>query len=111
MIIQASFFWRNDVLGGLGFSFGPPSFTSNQLQEMFTGDILKQYLRDSNAALGTRVVSDYLAQLASIGAAKERGQEISLEESILASLNIIWLVERGIIPNDEFNGYQFITTP
>ena len=110
MIIQATFFWRNDQPSGIGLTFGPPSFTPKQLDEMFASDTLKNYLRDSDKALGTNVVSDYLAQLKSIGMQKATGEEISLKHGILAALNIIWLAERGFIPNDEFNGYQFITT-
>lgn len=111
MIIQASFFWKNDQPGGIGLSFGPPDFTPNQLEEMFVGEALKTYLRNSDKELGTNVVSDYLAQLQSIGEKKAKGEELTITQGILAALNIMWLVERGFIPNDEFNGYQFITTP
>lgn len=111
MIITATFFWRNDRPGGIGLTFGPPSFSPKQLEDMFASDILRNYLRDSDNALGTNVVNDYLAQLKSIGMQKATGEEISLQHGILAALNIIWLAERGFIPNDEFNGYQFTTTP
>ncbi len=110
-LLQASFFWRNDQPNGIGLSFGPPDFTPEQLQEMFVGDVVKAYLRDSDAALGTKVVNDYLDQLQSIGMQKATGEEISMKHGILAALNIIWLTERGFIPNDEYNGYQFVTTP
>lgn len=109
-IIQASFFWRNDKPGGIGLSFGPPTFSSADLQNMFGGEVLKDYLRNSDAALGTNVVHDYLVQLSVIGGAKALGIEVDIKKAILASLNIIWLVERGFIPNDEFNGYQFVMT-
>lgn len=107
-IIQASFFWKNDQPGGIGITFGPPDFNPEQLKEMFAGEGLQTYLRQSDQALGTSVVKDYLAQLADIGRAKEHGEEIPLEYGILAALNIIWLVDRGFIPNDEFNGYQIV---
>lgn len=108
-IIQASFFWKNDKPCGIGLTFGPRHYTPEELQAMFAGEDLKDYMRDSDLALGTNVVNDYLAQLATIG--KKKGmlrQEPSLQEGILAALNIIWLTDRGFIPNDEFNGYQFI---
>lgn len=111
MIIQASFFWKNDQPGGIGLTFGLPDFTPNQLEEMFVGESLKTYLRNSDKELGTNVVSDYLAQLQSIGEKKAKGGELTITQGILAALNIMWLVERGFIPNDEFNGYQLITAP
>ena len=108
-IIQASFLWQSDKPGGLGFTFGIPGFDSKDLEQMFNGPILKQYLKDSDSMLGT--IELYLAQLTAIGQEKLAGKEIPLEKAILASYNIVWLKERGFIPNDEFNGYQFITTP
>jgi hypothetical protein len=107
-IIAASFFWQNDKPGGLGFTFGPPDFTPDKLEDVFNGPILKTYLAKSDEALGTEVVADYLAQLEAIGLQKLNTGTVPMSLSILAALNIIWLVERGFIPNDEFNGYQFI---
>lgn len=107
-IIQATFLWKNDQPGGIGVTFGAPGFTPDELTDMFTGHTVKRYLADSDRALGTRVVNDYLAQLTAIGQEKASGSPISLQHGLLAALNIIWLTDRGFIPNDEFNGYQFI---
>ena len=108
-IFQASFFWQNDKPQGLGFTFGPSGFTPEELTELFeTGPVVKQYMRDSDNALGSNIVGDYLAQLQSIAQAKQQGQAITLQEALLAALNILWLSSRGFIPNDEFNGVQFV---
>ena len=101
---SASFFWKNDQPGGLGFTLGPPSFSPEQLEAMFTGDVVKQYIADSDAALGSHVVKDYLDQLNVIA----RKPFKTSADIITAALNITWLCERGFIPNDEFNGPQFI---
>jgi hypothetical protein len=106
-IIQASFFWKNDQPGGIGLTFGPPSFSPEQLEEAFNGEIVKTYLRESDQALGTSLVDDYLAQLSAIGQAKQQGR-LTMKMGILAALNIIWLTERGFLAQDEFNGYQLI---
>lgn len=108
MILQASFFWKNDQPGGLGFTLGPPAFTPEELTEMFTGDTVKQYMRDSDAHLGTGLVDAYLAQLGAIAAGGKLAP-IPMQHVILAALNIMWLAERGFIPNDEFNGPSFVT--
>lgn len=105
-IIQASFFWKNDRPGGLGFTLGPPGFSSEELTEMFTGETIKQYMRDSDGALGTHLVETYLAQLGAIAAASKMAP-MPMQHVILAAYNIMWLAERGFIPNDEFNGPQF----
>lgn len=107
-IIQASFFWQNDKPGGLGFSFGMPGYDSAMLEHMFNGKVLRDYLREGDQQLGT--YSLYMAQLTAWGKAKQEGSVLSLSDALLASYNIIWLVERGLIPNDEFNGYQFVKT-
>jgi hypothetical protein len=107
-IIQASFFWKNDKPGGIGLTFGAPDFSPEEIQDMFAGQVLKTYLRESDKALGTNLVEEYLGQLQAIGERKERGEVIPVELGILAALNIIWLVDRGFIPRDEFNGYQII---
>ena len=107
-IIQASFFWRNDQPGGLGFTFGAPSFTPENLTAMFKGEHISQYMRESDGALGTDVVNHYIIQLSEIALMKAKGQIISEQQAILAALNIMWLSQRGFIPDDEFNGTQFI---
>lgn len=103
-IIQASFFWKNDKPGGLGFSFGPPSFKPEELTEMFSGAQLAKYRADSDMALGSGVVNDYFAQLEAIA----NDKAVSIKHAYLAALNIIWLTERGFLPNDEFNGPQYV---
>lgn len=107
MILQASFFWRNDEPGGLGFTFAPPAFTPEELTELFAGETVRQYFRDSDAHLGTAVVESYLVQLGSI-AARARVQPLSLRMALLAAMNIMWLAERGFIPQDEFNGPMLV---
>lgn len=107
--IQVSFFWKNNEPGGLGFTFGPLLFTPQEIEDMFFGEVAKQYQRDSDAALGSEVVKTYLAQLAGIGALVQKGESPTLQQAVLAAYNIQWLVARGFIPNDEFNGVQRIT--
>lgn len=106
-LIQASFFWKNNEPGGLGFTLASPDFSPFELATMFTGDIVKQYMRDSDKALGTSVVNDYLDQLAAIAIAT-KNKPATMQQVLLAALNIMWLAERGFIPNDEFNGPQFV---
>jgi hypothetical protein len=107
-IVSASFLWKNNEPGGLGFTFAPPGFTPKELTEMFSKEHLDEYKRKSDLALGTNVVKDYLAQLEALGEMKQLGRPISLQLAIMAALNIIWLVDRGFIPNDEFNGVQYV---
>lgn len=71
------------------------------------GDTVKQYMRDSDENLGTNVVDTYLAQLGAI-AAGAKVAPMPLQQVILATLNIIWLSERGFIPNDDFNGVLLV---
>lgn len=104
-IHQASFFWKNDQPGGLGFTLGPPSFSPDELTDMFTGRGVKRYFADSDMALGTGVAQTYLAQLEEIAKVKETA---TMQQVLLAALNIMWLADRGFIPNDEFNGPQFL---
>lgn len=107
-IIQASFFWNNDQPGGIGITFGSPTFTSSELQTMFHGPVAKKYMRDSDDALGSNIVNDMLGQLTAIGEAKMRGSPPTSRQAILAALNIMWLSSRGFISDDEFNGTQFL---
>lgn len=103
-VIQASFFWKNDQPGGLGFTLGPPGFSSDELTGMFSGEVAKYYMRESDKALGTNIVAEYLAQLQHIAAIASP----TIDQVVLAALNILWLSSRGFIPNDEFNGPQFL---
>lgn len=107
-IISASFFWKNNEPGGLGFTFGPPLFSPTEVTSMFTGPDVKQYMLDSDKALGTSIVQEYLEQLEALGRMKQQGKTLSLQQALLAALNIMWLSERGFIPNDEFNGTQYV---
>jgi hypothetical protein len=74
------------------------------LAAAFSAKTVKDYFRSSDDSLGTCVVSDYIAQLAAIGAKSDP----QLSDGILAALNIMWLADRGFIPNNEFNGPQFV---
>lgn len=106
-IIQASFFWKNDQPGGLGFTLGPPSFTPEELTAMFDEHTVKQYFIDSDHAMGSCVVQGYLSQLEAIAQDAKKGRA-TMQQAILAALNIMWLANRGFIPNDEFNGPQIL---
>jgi len=108
-IVSASFFWRNDQPDGLGVTFGPEGFSPEELTIMFSGETVRRYFADSDKALGSSVVDDYLKQLQGIAiAAKVRPLPMHL--AVMAALNIMWLAERGFIPNDEFNGPMFVKT-
>lgn len=108
-IIQASFFWKNDQPGGIGLSFGPPHTSPQMLKDLFDGPVLKKYLRDSDDALGTNIVNTQLAQLSAIAIKVHIGMQPTFQEAVLVAFNIAWLSQRGFIPNDEFNGAQYIT--
>ena len=105
---QASFFWKNDQPGGFGFTLGAPNFSEAELKLIFEGEVAKKYMRDSDEALGTGIVYIMMAQLEAIGKARALGDVILQKQVILAALNIMWLSSRGFIPNDEFNGPQFV---
>jgi len=107
-IVQASFYWRSNMPDGFGFTFVPPQFSPKQIQEMFFGKEAKRYMRNTDEALGTGIVNEFLGQLAGIGKMRLRNQSVPLELAVMAALNIIWLSERGFIPQDEYNGSQFI---
>lgn len=106
---QASFFWKNNQPGGIAITFGPPSFTPAELQIMFEGEVVKRFMHDSDATLGTNIVHTMLGQLTAIGHAHRLGDVIQPKLLLLAALNIIWLSSRGFIPNDEFNGPHFVS--
>lgn len=106
-LVQASFFWRNNHPDGLGVTFKAPEFTSTELEVLFRGDTVKQYFRDSDAHLGTSIVDDYLNQLRGIAEQARKGP-LPMAHALMAALNIMWLAERGFIPNDEFNGPMFV---
>ena len=106
-IIQASFFWRNNMPGGIGINFGPP-IKPAELEHMFLGEVAKKFKHESDKALGTKVVSDYMAQLSGIGRMAATGQPLPTRVALLAALNILWLTDRGFMPQDEFNGYIFV---
>lgn len=107
-IISASFFWQNDKPNGLGITFGPPGFDPDELTAMFDGPEVKKYFRDSDFAMGDgQLVKEYLAQLESLAKRKQAGEQLTINQAILAALNIMWLSSRGFIPNDNFNGIQF----
>lgn len=106
-IISASFFWRNDQPDGLGVTFGHDDFSPSELATLFQGETVRQYFRDSDAALGSSIVDDYLSQLGAI-AQQARHADLPMHLALMAALNIMWLAERGFIPNDEFNGPIFV---
>ena len=106
-ILQASFFWRNDAPCGLGLTLSGPEFSPEELTEMFDGKTVRQYFRDSDSQLGSQLAQTYIAQLAEIAAEAARG-EISLQSTILAAFNIMYLADRGFMSNDEFNGPLFV---
>jgi hypothetical protein len=107
-IIQASFFYKNDQPGGIGITFGPPTFSGSDLERMFNGDVSKKFAHESDLALGSNIVGHMINQLDSIGIQKMESRPITGRMAILAALNIQWLTSRGFIPNDEFNGVQFV---
>lgn len=108
-ILSLSVFWRNDAPDGIGITYAPPGFSSEELDELFrSGQIVKQFFIDSDQALGTDIVATYLAQLGAIGRDKAAGKNTPEQQIILATLNILWLTSRGFIPNDEFNGVQWV---
>lgn len=109
MIIQASFFWQNDKPGGIGFTLGPPGFTPEELTHVFqTSEAVKDYFRNSDNSLGSHIVREMLDQLKSIGQVAAENGNLPTPLIFLAAFNILWLSSRGFIPNDEFNGVQFV---
>lgn len=106
-LVSASFFWRNDQPDGIGVSFRSDSFSPDELQAMFRGEVVRQYFRDCDAHLGTRIVDEYLDQLRGIAMQARQGP-LTLQLALMAALNIMWLAERGFIPSDEFNGPLFV---
>lgn len=109
-IFQATFLWRNDQPDGLGITFGPAAYTPDELTHMFAGEVVNQYFRDTDSVLGTNIVDAYLAQLRMI-AIQARRSSIPIHAAVMAALNIMWLADRGFIPNDEFNGVLFVKIP
>lgn len=107
-ILQASFFFRNDKPNGIGFTLGPPDYTPASLHELLYGETTKQYMRDSDQALGTSIIQLYFSQLEALGKTLRKTGSLSPQEVFLAVFNILWLQERRFLVNDEFNGYQIV---
>jgi hypothetical protein len=107
-IVQASFYWRSNKPDGFGFTFAAPDFTPKQIQEIFFGAEAKRYMRNTDDALGSGIVNEYLQQLDVLGKMRMQQRHVPLQLAIMAALNIIWLTERGFLPQDEYNGFQFI---
>lgn len=108
-IIQISVFWKNDQPDGLDFTFGPPSFSPEDLAMMFDEKAVKNYMKNSDLALGTGIVKTMFGQLEVIAKAQRQSQEVSVKQALLAALNITWLVSRGFMPNDEHNGIMYVS--
>lgn len=89
-------------------SFGPPMFTPEMIHETFFGEVAQEYMRNSDAAMGSGIIKEYMNQLAAIGQMRTKNQSISIQNAVLAALNIKWLLTRGLMPNDDFNGIQYI---
>ena len=106
-LLSASFYFKNDSPLGIGLTFGPPGFSSSELEGMFTGDVVKDYFRASDEQLGTDIVATYFAQLHAL-AAEARQAPLSMSKAILVALNVMWLAERGFLEQSEFNGTMFI---
>ena len=109
-LMQASFFWKNNQPDGIGFSFGPPTFSTKELEMIFEGETLKTFIRKSDESLGHGIVETMINQLEAVATMRRLGDTVSPRLAVLAALNIIWLSSRGFIPNDEFNGSQFVHT-
>lgn len=106
-LVSASFFWRNDEPIGLGVTFSEATgFSPAELDAMFKGSTVAEYFRASDEQLGTQVVECYLDQLRAIAAEARRGP-LPVQQALLAALNIMWLTERGFMPNNDHNGPMF----
>jgi hypothetical protein len=88
-------------------TFGPDHFSPSELATLFQGETVRQHFRDSDAALGSSIASDYLSQLRSI-AVRARVEALPMHMALMAALNIMWLTERGSLSQDEFNGSVFV---
>lgn len=107
MIICASFYWKNDQVGGLGFTLNPETgWSTNILTATFDGPTVTEYFAASDAHIDDGIVADYLSQLEAIAKVKQSG--IPLSDVLIAALNIMWLARRGHISNDDFNGPLFV---
>ncbi len=108
MIHSASFFWRNDQPDGLGFTLNARAgWTPEALTAAFSGPAVAEYFRESDKQLGTDIVNEYLSQLRAIAKGRKGGMSTTADV-VIAALNIMWLAERGFIPNNEFNGPMFV---
>lgn len=106
-ILSATFLYKNDEPHGIGLTFSQPGFTPEELAEMFAGETARKYMRDSDTALGTHLVETYIAQVEALALEAKQGP-LPMAKALLVALNIMWLTERGLIPNDEFNGVMFV---
>ena len=108
-LTQASFFWKNNEPGGIGFSFNIRNgFSPEMLSETFFGPTWKNYARSTAESLGTGNVNDYFQQLNALSQARTQNKPIPVEQAVIGALNIYWLTSWGFLPNNEFNGYQFM---
>jgi len=95
-IVAVSAFWRNDKPGGLGLT--------KEFDGENDGAEFAQVLLDSLPQWDAHATAlDNLEQLVEITRAGERDQRAA----ITALLNINWLVERGHLMADEYNGLQW----
>lgn len=86
----------------LGFPWNP-EFTPDDLTMMLTGEIVTRYFTQSDEALESDVVPCYLNLLAGL-AEVSKSWRLPLRDIIMVALTIMYLADRGFIPNDEFNG-------
>lgn len=109
MITQATFLYKTDKPGGFGFVLGPKAFTPEQLTHMFEGPHVEQFMKDSNSCLkqSPGVIRDYYNQLEGMANQVNSGDPPSIDQAVLAALNIMWLTKWGFMVNDQFNGVQF----
>lgn len=105
-LVMAAFLWKNDVPDGLGLRLGAPDFSPEQLTYLFFGETVRKYFKDSDALPARDLADTYFAQLSELSRTRDAGP-IPTGSLVIAAWNIMYLADRGFIPNDEFNGPYF----
>lgn len=111
-LIQFSVMFRNDKPNGFGFGLsnvGVPQSGKIDLQGL-VDEQLGTY-RKAHSMMSKEEddesIKHYLFQCESFGHLRSRVTEIGQQEAMMIGI-VLYLTERGAIPNEEFNGTQFV---
>jgi hypothetical protein len=110
ILSQAYAYFRNDIPNGFGVGIGNDNLDSSledDLKQAFNAS--KKLWDESTPAEWRQIIADYMRQVEAVAAlTAEEKKNLPTGETAVLIINLIWLVSAGKVPNDDFNGTQFL---